>query len=75
MTFQGDPKFKLHVAIEGNIGAGRSFLAWDMQKLFMKYTSCLVIPEPVNQWTEFGTQKTNVLNLTYSEPDKYSILF
>ena len=69
------PQKGLHVAIEGNIGAGKSFLVWDMQKLLMKYTSCLVIPEPVNQWTEFGTQKTNVLNLTYSEPDKYSFLF
>ena len=46
-----------------------------MQQLLMKSTACIVIPEPVNQWTSFGTQKTNVLNLMYSEPDKYSFLF
>ena len=35
-----------------------------MQQLLMKSTA-----------TSFGTQKTNVLNLMYSEPDKYSFLF
>ena len=69
------PQKGLHVAIEGNIGAGKSYLVRDMQQLLMKNTACIVIPEPVNQWTSFGTQKTNVLNLMYSEPDKYSFLF
>ena len=69
------PQKGLHVAIEGNIGAGKSYLVRDMQQLLMKNTACIVIPEPVNQWTSFGTQKTNELNLMYSEPDKYSFLF
>ena len=69
------PQKGLHVAIEGNIGAGKSYLVRDMEQLLMKSTACIVIPEPVNQWVAFGTQKTNVLNLMYSEPEKYSFLF
>ena len=69
------PQKGLHVAIEGNFGAGKSPLVRNMQQLLMKSTACIVIPESVNQWVAFGTQKTNVLNLMYSEPDKYSFLF
>ena len=69
------PQKGLHVAIEGNIGAGKSHLVQEMKQLLMKNTACIVIPEPVNQWVAFGTQKTNVLNLMYSEPEKYSFLF
>ena len=49
------PQKGLHVAIEGNIGAGKCYLVWDMQQLLMKNTACIVIPELVNQWTTFRT--------------------
>ena len=47
----------LHVAIEGNIGAGKSYLVEKMWELLNKHSPCIVIPEPVSQWTAFGTQK------------------
>ena len=55
------PQKGLHVAIEGNIGAGKSYLVRDMQQLLMKNTACIVILEPVNQWyTENKCFKPNV---------------
>ena len=69
------PQKGLHVAIEGNIGAGKSFLVEKMRDLLKKHSPCIVIPEPVNQWTSFGTQKTNILQKMYDEPNLYSMIF
>ena len=37
------PQKGLHVAIEGNIGAGKSHLVREMQQLLMKSTACIVL--------------------------------
>ena len=65
----------LHVAIEGNIGAGKSYLVEKMRELLNKHAPCIVIPEPVSQWTAFGTQKSNILQKMYDEPVLYSMIF
>ena len=56
------------IAVEGNIGAGKStFLDH-----FAKVESVQVLPEPVAKWQDMGGQ--NLLELQYSDPERWSHL-
>ena len=51
---------KFHVAIEGNIAAGKSTLLQGLKKWFSKNNiRASVLPEPVKEWVKFG--KTEII--------------
>ena len=54
------------ISIEGNIGAGKSFLC----NLLQQETKLSVACEPVDDW-----RSNNVLNAFYSNPKKYACMF
>ncbi len=54
------------ISIEGNIGAGKSFLCG----LLQQETKLSVACEPVDDW-----RSNNVLNAFYSNPKKYACMF
>ena len=56
------------ISIEGNIGAGKSFLC----QLLQQQTTLSVACEPVDDWT-LGSN--NVLDAFYSNPKKYACMF
>ncbi len=56
------------ISIEGNIGAGKSFLC----QLLQQKTTLSVACEPVDDWT-LGSN--NVLDAFYSNPKKYACMF
>jgi len=62
----------IHIAIEGNIGAGKTTFCESFAKTFSNMTVC---PEPINQWQSFGTNKTNLLNLYYSDLKQFAYDF
>ena len=67
---------KFHVAIEGNIAAGKSTLLQGLKKWFSKNNiRASVLPEPVKEWVKFGKTEINYLGLQYSDPKNYSFQF
>jgi len=56
------------IAVEGNIGAGKSTFL----EHFSKVTAVEVFPEPVAKWQNMGGQ--NLLELQYSDPERWSHL-
>ncbi|XP_012276035.1 deoxynucleoside kinase isoform X2 [Orussus abietinus] len=57
------------VCVEGNIGSGKTtFLSH-----FRKYDNTTVLQEPIELWRNVGG--TNLLDLMYKNPGKYSFLF
>jgi deoxyadenosine/deoxycytidine kinase len=71
------PPKGLHIAIEGNIGAGKTTLAHQFVNYCNQYHSIKfqLHQEPVSEWKSFGLHKTNLLKLTYENPEKYSFDF
>jgi deoxyadenosine/deoxycytidine kinase len=71
------PRKGIHVAIEGNIGAGKTTLAHQLVNYCDQYDSVKfeLFEEPVSEWKCFGQQQTNLLNLMYENPTKYSFDF
>ena len=58
------------VAVEGNIGSGKSTFL----EHFEKYSSQVeLLPEPVENWRNLGGH--NLLQQMYEEPDRWSFLF
>lgn len=62
-------KRNITVAIEGNIGSGKTSLL----KYFKENSSVEVIEEPVKKWQNVGG--ANTLDLMYSDPKRWSYLF
>jgi deoxyadenosine/deoxycytidine kinase len=71
------PQQGIHVAIEGNIGAGKTTLAHQLVNYCDQYDSVKfkLFEEPVSEWKSFGQQQTNLLKLLYENPTKYSFDF
>lgn len=66
----------VHIAIEGNIASGKSTVIKKMNLLFQqKQIICKTFPEPIFEWTNFGTQKINLLDEMYKKPYTHSFLF
>lgn len=59
------------VAIEGNIGAGKTSLIEKLQKESTR--NCTFLCEPVEEWRKVGNY--NILKLFYEEPDMYDFKF
>lgn len=69
-------KENFHIAIEGIVGAGKTTLCENLLKYFNEVEKNInIITEPIDQWTGFGTNKINVLNLMYSSPEQYAYDF
>jgi len=62
----------IHIAIEGNIGVGKTSFCELFAKTFPHITVC---PEPISQWKSFGSNKINLLELYYSDPQKFAYDF
>ncbi|OWF41235.1 thymidine kinase 2, mitochondrial-like [Mizuhopecten yessoensis] len=62
-------KDSITVAVEGNIGSGKStFLQY-----FKKFPEVEVLPEPVNKWKD--VQGFNTLDLMYKDASRWSLAF
>lgn len=57
------------VAIEGNIGSGKS----TMLKVFKEFAEVQLLPEPVSKWCDLKGH--NLLGLLYEDPDRWSFQF
>lgn len=57
------------IAVEGNIGAGKSSL----MKYFAQIPNCETHPEPVERWTNLNGH--NLLDLMYSDDQRFGPLF
>lgn len=66
-----------HVAIEGNIAAGKTTLIKNLKSTIEKHHKMAVeiMLEPVETWTCFGSHQVNYLGLAYSNPAIYSHRF
>ncbi len=61
------------ISIEGDIGAGKSTLIWQLKSLFPTWH---FIDEPVNTWLDLkNTDGTNLLELFYKDKDRYAYTF
>ena len=61
------------ISIEGDIGAGKSTLIWQLKSLFPTWH---FIDEPVNTWLSLkNTDGTNLLELFYKDKDRYAYTF
>lgn len=70
------PLSGLHVAIEGNIGAGKTTLAREFVKYCkLKSVNFELYEEPVLEWKNFGSFNTNLLKLMYENPKKHGFEF
>lgn len=66
---------KILLSLEGNIGAGKTtFLRLLNDDLKIPFE---IVPEPVNDWQQFGKEnnKVNLLDLFYKDPKKYGYIF
>jgi deoxyadenosine/deoxycytidine kinase len=64
------------IAVEGSIGAGKSMFVEALAKEFQrKSMNHAVLPEPVQEWTQFGTSKENLLKKMYDSPNQFSFSF
>jgi deoxyadenosine/deoxycytidine kinase len=64
-----DVKVPVTVYIEGNIAAGKT----EFLKHFLEKKNIIILPEPLDQWTNFNGQ--NLLKMKYEDAAKYEYLF
>lgn len=66
-----------HVAVEGNIAAGKTTLIKNLKGAIEKHqkVGVEIMLEPLEIWTRFGTHQVNYLGLAYSNPPVYSHRF
>ena len=65
-----------HVSIEGNIGVGKTTFLSETQRHFLaEGIPTSIYPEPVQIWTQFGSEKLNLLQKMYDEPSRYAFHF
>ena len=66
-----------HVAVEGNIAAGKSTLIKNLKNVIQKChkVGVEIMLEPVETWTRFGSHQINYLGLAYNNPSVYSHRF
>jgi deoxyadenosine/deoxycytidine kinase len=70
------PNLGISIAIEGNIGAGKSTFLNSLSKEFVKVgIKHELLYEPVSEWQSFGPTKQNLLQEMYQNPGKYSFHF
>ena len=60
------------ISIEGNIGVGKSTFTTLLEKYIQ---DSVLVPEPVDLWLNIKDSKTNVLNLFYSDIERWSYTF
>jgi deoxyadenosine/deoxycytidine kinase len=66
----------LHVVIEGSIGSGKTTLTNGLLPFLKHYfTKAQIVPEPIQKWTSYGSQKDNILDKMYKNPKRNSFLF
>jgi len=66
---QTSPTQTVTVAVEGNIGSGKTTLI----EYFKQFPGVEVLPEPVPMWTNFRGH--NLMGLMYQDPTRWSLAF
>ena len=68
---------KLNVCVEGNVGSGKSTIVIGLQNALSKTIKgkIKIVLEPVNKWQEAMEDGKNILELSYTNPTKYSLSF
>jgi deoxyadenosine/deoxycytidine kinase len=61
----------MRIAIEGNIGAGKSTF---LQKLKKEVNDVVVIPEPVDEWNQNIVDGLPILEAFYKDPKRHAFL-
>jgi deoxyadenosine/deoxycytidine kinase len=68
----------ISVAIEGNIGAGKSKLLHDIQehaKNYLMHYTLHTILEPIDIWDTYTEDDKPILELAHTQPDTYGFLY
>ena len=68
---------KIHISIEGSIGAGKTVLLKKFYR-FLKQETFLdwcKLPEPLEIWTNYGPNKENILERMYNDPQGFGFTF
>ena len=68
---------KLNVCVEGNVGSGKSTIVIGLQNALSKTIKgkIKIVLEPVSKWQEAMEDGKNILELSYTNPTKYSLSF
>ena len=68
---------KVNVVVEGNIGSGKSTVVKSLQGALSKHVKgrIKIVLEPVEKWQQIGEDGSNILELSYIKPQKYSLSF
>ena len=66
-----------NVCVEGNVGSGKSTLVNQVKNELEKLTKGIIrtVQEPVEKWQETKHNGKNILELSYTKPEKYSMSF
>lgn len=59
-------------SIEGNIGCGKTTLLRILEK---ELPTVVFMNEPVSEWESVGNGTVNLLNLYYSDPERWGLTF
>ena len=74
---EGYKLLPITVAIEGNVGAGKSDVLFDIETnaRFLSLHNIHCITEPHDQWNTYTENDIPILNLVHEHPDKYGFLY
>jgi deoxyadenosine/deoxycytidine kinase len=66
----------LLVAIEGNIGVGKTTLLDALEQYYQSHTNVIILREPVTQWEQMQNEHgESILSQFYHHPTKYAFSF
>jgi deoxyadenosine/deoxycytidine kinase len=63
------------ISIEGNIGSGKSTLLNLLREKYSINKNIIFVDEPVSEWNKIKDGDKSILELFYSDKDKYSFTF
>ena len=76
-TAHFEPDKPVIISIEGNVGAGKSTLLREIKDRIEKegIKDIMVLEEPVEEWNRVNDGTHNIIELFYSNPKKYALVF
>jgi deoxyadenosine/deoxycytidine kinase len=76
-TAHFEPDKPVIISIEGNVGAGKSTLLREIKDRIEKegIKDIMVLEEPVEEWNLVNDGTHNIIELFYSNPKKYALVF
>jgi deoxyadenosine/deoxycytidine kinase len=72
-----EPDEPMIISIEGNVGAGKSTLIRAIKDKIRRedIKDIMVLEEPIEEWNRISDGSHNILELFYSDPPRYALVF